>query len=133
MSMTQKKQVYKCEKCGNIVEVLTAGAAELMCCGQQMEIQAENTTDAAVEKHVPVLEKKGDGWQVTVGSVDHPMTDDHYIEWIELLADGKAYRQFLNPGDAPEAKFGVEADLVTAREHCNIHGIWDNSVDIKVS
>ncbi len=122
--MAEKMAVYKCELCGNIVEVLTAGSAELMCCGQQMVMQAENTTDAAVEKHVPVLEKKGDGWQVSVGSVDHPMTDDHYIEWIELIAGDTVYRQFLNPSDKPTAYFpSIEGD-VSARAYCNLHGLW---------
>jgi len=122
--MAKKMAVYKCSLCGNIVEVLTAGAAELMCCGQQMEVQAENTTDAAVEKHIPVLEKKDDGWQVTVGSVDHPMTDDHYIEWIELIAGDTVYRQFLSPSDKPTAYFPSVAGEVSARAYCNLHGLW---------
>ncbi len=122
--MAEKMAVYKCELCGNIVEVLTAGAADLMCCSQQMTMQAENTTDAAVEKHVPVLEKIDDAWQVSVGSVDHPMADDHYIEWIELIAGDTVYRQFLNPSDKPTAFFpGVEGD-VSARTYCNLHGLW---------
>jgi len=122
--MAEKMAVYKCELCGNIAEVLTAGSAEMMCCGQQMVKQNENTTDAAVEKHVPVLEKKNDGWQVTVGSVDHPMTDDHYIEWIELIAGDTVYRQFLNPSDKPAAFFpSVEGD-VSVRAYCNLHGLW---------
>ncbi|MFW2368013.1 MAG: desulfoferrodoxin [Desulforhopalus sp.] len=122
--MAQKLGVYKCEVCGNIVEVLTAGGADLMCCGQQMTLQTENTTDAAVEKHVPVLEKKDGGWQVNVGSVDHPMTDAHYIEWIDLLVGEAVYRQFLNPTDKPTAFFPVDADGVTARAYCNLHGLW---------
>lgn len=122
--MAQKMAVYKCELCGNIVEVLTAGGAELMCCGQEMKMQAENTTDAAVEKHVPVLEKKDGGWQVSVGSVDHPMTADHYIEWIELIAGDTVYRQFLSPDDKPVAFFKLDAEGVTARAYCNLHGLW---------
>lgn len=122
--MAEKMAVYKCELCGNIVEVLTPGSAELMCCGQQMVMQVENTTDAAVEKHVPVLEKKDDGWQVSVGSVDHPMTDDHYIEWIELIAGDTVYRQFLNPSDKPTAYFPSVAGDVSARAYCNLHGLW---------
>ncbi len=122
--MPEKMEVYKCELCGNIVEVLTAGGGDLTCCGQAMVKLSENTTDAAVEKHVPVIEKKGDGYQVNVGSVDHPMTDDHFIEWIELNADGAVYRQFLSAGDKPTAFFAVSADTVTARGYCNLHGLW---------
>ena len=122
--MAKKLQVYKCMVCGNIVEVLHGGAGELVCCGQPMELLEEKTADAATEKHVPVIEKVDGGIKVKVGSVPHPMEDKHYIEWIELLADGKAYRQFLNPGDTPEALFSIEADSVSAREHCNVHGLW---------
>lgn len=122
--MAQKLAVYKCDICGNVAEVLTAGGAEIMCCGQQMTMQTENTTDAAVEKHVPVLEKKDGGWLVTVGSVAHPMTADHWIEWIELSVGNAVYRQFLDPSDKPEAFFPVSADGVTARAYCNLHGLW---------
>jgi superoxide reductase len=122
--MTQKLQVYKCEICGNIVEVLHEGAGELVCCGEPMELLTENTVDAAKEKHVPVVEKVEGGVKVKVGSVPHPMEEKHYIEWVELLADGKAYRQFLQPGGPPEATFQVEAEEVTAREYCNLHGLW---------
>lgn len=122
--MTERLEVYKCELCGNIVEVLHAGAGELVCCGQPMALQAENTVDAAKEKHVPVIEKIEGGVKVTVGSVAHPMEETHLIEWIEIVADGKAYRQFLNPGDAPEAIFKVDAANITAREYCNLHGHW---------
>jgi superoxide reductase len=122
--MATKLQVYKCSMCGNIVEVLHGGAGELVCCGKPMELLKENTTDAAKEKHVPVIEKIEGGYKVKVGSVAHPMEEVHYIEWIELLADGKAYRQFLKPGDAPEAVFNVKANSVSAREYCNKHGLW---------
>ena len=122
--MANKLEIYKCSKCGNIVEVLYAGAGELVCCGEPMELLEEKTADAATEKHVPVIEKIDGGYKVKVGSVAHPMQEAHYIEWIELLADGKAYRQFLEPGNEPEAVFNVEAGSVTAREHCNIHGLW---------
>jgi len=117
-------EIYKCMECGNIVEVIHAGGGDLNCCGQPMKLFAENTVDAAKEKHVPVIEKSGGAITVKVGSVPHPMQDDHYIEWIELLADGKAYRQFLQPGQAPEATFAVEAGDVSAREYCNKHGLW---------
>ena len=122
--MAEKLQIYKCSVCGNIVEVLHAGAGELVCCGEPMELLNEKTADAATEKHVPVIEKIDGVYKVTVGSTLHPMEEKHYIEWIELLAGDKAYRQFLNPGDAPEAKFKVKAESVTAREHCNVHGLW---------
>jgi superoxide reductase len=122
--MAQKMAVYKCNICGNIAEVLTAGGAEMMCCGQEMTMQRENTTDAAVEKHVPVLTKKDGGWEVTVGSVDHPMTAAHFIEWIELSVGNTVYRQFLAPTDKPAAFFPLAADGVSARDYCNLHGLW---------
>ncbi len=122
--MAKKLEVYRCNVCGNIVMVLHAGRGQLVCCNQPMELLQENTTDAAQEKHVPVIEKVEGGFKVKVGSVPHPMEEKHYIEWIELQADGKSYIQFLNPGDAPEAFFPVEAEKVTAREYCNLHGLW---------
>jgi superoxide reductase len=122
--MAQKLEIYKCMACGNIVQVLHGGAGELVCCGEPMKQMTENTVDAAKEKHVPVIEKIDGGFKVKVGSVAHPMEEKHYIEWIELLADGRAYRQFLEPGMAPEAVFNIQADAVTAREYCNLHGLW---------
>jgi superoxide reductase len=122
--MAERHDVYKCNICGNIVAVLDGGAGELVCCGSPMIKQVENTVDAAKEKHVPVIEK-GDGVvKVKVGDVAHPMEDKHYIEWIELLADGKSYFQFFNPGDVAEASFNVSATQVTARAYCNLHGLW---------
>ena len=109
-------EVYKCELCGNMVETVHVGGGQLVCCGQEMKLVAENTTDAAQEKHVPVVEKVEGGFKVKVGDVAHPMADNHFIEWIELIADGQAYRQFLDPGAAPEATFLlVGAGEVTAR------------------
>ena len=122
--MAKRLQIYKCAECGNVVEVLTGGGGQLVCCGGPMGLLEEKTADAATEKHVPVIEKIDGGYKVKVGSVPHPMQQEHLIEWIELLADGKAYRQFLNPGDAPEAVFCIEADSPAAREHCNVHGLW---------
>ncbi len=122
--MAKKLEIYKCSVCANIVEVVHGGVGELVCCGKPMELLDEKTADAATEKHVPVIEKIDSGYKVKVGSVPHPMQEEHYIEWIELLADGKAYRQFLSAGDAPEAIFNVEADSVGAREYCNVHGLW---------
>jgi superoxide reductase len=122
--MAKKLQIYKCAVCGNIVEVLHGGAGELVCCGQPMGLLEEKTADATTEKHVPVIENIDGGYKVKVGSVPHPMEEKHYIEWIELLADGGAYRQFLQPGMPPEAIFNVEAGSVSAREYCNVHGLW---------
>jgi len=122
--MAEKLQVYKCMVCGNIVEVLHGGVGELVCCGKPMKLLDEKTADQGKEKHVPVVEKIDGGYRVKVGSVPHPMQKEHFIEWIELLADGKAYRQFLEPGGKPEAIFNVKADSVGAREYCNVHGLW---------
>ena len=122
--MAKKLEVYKCDVCGNIVEVLHGGQGTLVCCGQDMTLQVENTVDAAKEKHVPVVEKVDGGVKVKVGDVAHPMEEKHYIEWIEIIVDGKAHRQFLNPGEAPEATFQIEADNIVAREYCNLHGLW---------
>jgi len=122
--MTEKLQIYKCEKCGNIVEMLHGGPGELICCDQPMKLYLENTVDAAKEKHVPVMEEGSPGLKVKVGSVPHPMEDKHYIEWVEIIADGRAYRKFLNPGDDPEATFCIKSETVIAREYCSIHGLW---------
>jgi superoxide reductase len=122
--MAKQLEVYKCELCGNIVEIIHAGDGELVCCGQPMDLLTENSVDAAKEKHVPVIEIGAASVKVTIGSVAHPMEEKHYIEWIELVADGKAYREFLKPGDAPTATFNVTAKSATARELCNLHGLW---------
>ena len=120
----QLLQVYKCGVCGNMVELIHVGGGTLTCCNQPMQLQVENTVDAAREKHIPVLEKTATGVIVHVGSISHPMEEKHYIEWIEVVADGKTYRQFLQPGDSPEATFAVKAEFVTARAYCNLHGLW---------
>lgn len=122
--MTELLQIYKCEICGNMVEMVHTGVGKVACCGQEMRQMKENVVDAAKEKHVPVVEKIPGGFKVKVGSAPHPMEEKHYIEWIEVIADGKAYRQFLKPGAAPEATFSIDADQVTAREYCNLHGLW---------
>ena len=122
--MAKRIEIYKCEACGNIVEVLHGGDGELVCCGEPMKLMVENKVDAAKEKHVPVIEKISGGVKVKVGSVAHPMEDKHYIEWIEIIADGKAYRQFLKSGEKPEASFQVTADKIQARGYCNLHGLW---------
>ena len=122
--MVEKMQVYRCGICGNIVEVLHGGAGELVCCGKPMELLQEKSEDQGLEKHVPVLEKTGSGLKVKVGSAEHPMEAGHFIEWIELVADGRAYRKFLNPGDKPEAEFCISAENVSVREYCSLHGLW---------
>ena len=122
--MTVLKQIYKCNVCGNIVEVLHAGQGSLVCCGQPMELFEEQTADATLEKHVPVVEKTESGIKVKVGSIPHPMEEKHYIEWIQIIADEKVYRTFLKPGKPPEAKFKITDEKIVAREYCNIHGLW---------
>jgi superoxide reductase len=122
--MPERMDVFKCQICGNIVEVVHGGAGELVCCGRPMKLAKENTVDASLEKHVPIVEKTDDGVRVKVGSAAHPMEEKHYIEWIEIIADGDAYRRFLKPGEAPEATFRIAATNVTAREYCNLHGLW---------
>ncbi len=125
--MTKPLEIYKCMVCGNIVEVLHEAEADLVCCGEKMKLQEEKSDDATTEKHVPYIEKVDGGYRVRVGeNTEHPMTEDHYIEWIEVIAGNKIYRQHLNPGDKPEAIFKVEAAKVIAREYCNIHGHWKN-------
>ncbi len=133
--MTEKLQLYKCDLCGNIVEMVESGEGELFCCGEPMVLQEEKTEDAATEKHVPFIEKIDRGYKVRIGqNAAHPMEDKHYIQWIELLADGKAYRQFLNPGDPPEAVFSVcgesssTSEDVSAREYCNVHRLWKGQI-----
>lgn len=111
-------------KCGNIIEILHQGIGELVCCNEPMKLMAENTVDAAQEKHVPVVEQTDGTIVVNIGSVAHPMEEKHYIEWIEINADGVTYRAFLKPGDEPKATFGITADSIKAREYCNIHGLW---------
>jgi len=122
--MAKQLEIYKCELCGNIVEVLHGGSGDLVCCGESMKLLTENTVDAAKEKHVPVISKVDGGYLVKVGEVEHPMTDAHMIEWIELIDGDRAYRTFLKPGGKPEAIFAIEAKNPTAREHCNLHGLW---------
>lgn len=122
--MVQLNQIYKCNLCGNIVEVVNVGGGTLVCCGQEMELLTENTTDAAKEKHVPVIEQSGNQVTVSVGSVLHPMEDKHFIQFIELMADGQVYRKMLKPGDTPKATFEVSAKKLSAREYCNLHGLW---------
>ena len=122
--MTELSQVYRCNTCGDMVEVLRAGAGELVCCGKPMQLLRENTTDASTEKHVPVIERVAGGVKVVVGSVPHPMEAAHWIEWIQVIDGDTVQRAFLKPGSAPEATFSTASAKVTARELCNLHGLW---------
>jgi len=127
--MVELNQIYKCSNCGNIVEITHAGVGQLVCCEKPMELLVEKTQDVGGEKHVPVIEKTTNGIKVKVGSVPHPMEETHYIEFIELLVENKVYKQYLKPGQAPEAEFEIkttEDTKITAREYCNIHGLWKN-------
>ncbi len=122
--MVGRNEVYKCNICGNIVEVLYAGGGQLACCGQPMELLVEKTADAGNEKHVPVIEETPSGVRAKVGSIPHPMEEKHFIQWIELIADGRVCRKYLKPGEKPEAEFEVKAEKIEAREYCNLHGLW---------
>jgi len=122
--MAEKLGIYKCNVCGNITEVMHGGSGRMTCCAKPMELMSENTIDAAKEKHVPVIEKVDGGFKVKLGEVAHPMENKHYIEWIEVIAKDKVCLQFLKPGDLPEATFKIDADNVTARAYCNLHGNW---------
>jgi len=122
--MSQLKQIYKCNVCGHIIEIINSGAGQLVCCGQPMELLVEKTQDEGLEKHVPVIEKTVNGFKVKVGSIPHPMEATHYIQWIELIADGIILRKHFNPGEESEAEFCLKAEKVEAREYCNIHGLW---------
>ena len=122
--MTKLREIYRCPICGNIVEVLNPGAGTLVCCGKPMVKLEGNVTDAAHEKHVPVVEKIDGGYRVRVGSVEHPMLNEHYIQWIELLTPSSVLRHELQPGDKPEAIFLTDEEPVGTREYCNLHGLW---------
>lgn len=122
--MTEVRQVYKCEICGNMVEVIHKAGGSLVCCNKPMTLVVENTVDASVEKHVPVIEKTQDGVVIRVGEVEHPMLEEHHIEWIEAHTANKLYRKWLKPGEKPEAIFKVDEEVLFAREYCNIHGLW---------
>jgi superoxide reductase len=122
--MTELRQIYKCDVCGNIVEVVHNAGGTLVCCGKPMTLKGENTQDAAVEKHVPVIEKIEGGIRVKVGAVEHPMLEEHHIEFIEVHTENKVYRKFLKPGEKPVAEFKLEEEVLFAREYCNLHGLW---------
>ena len=124
MNVEKINQIYKCNVCGNIVEIINVGGGELVCCGQPMELMNEKTNDEGMEKHLPVIEKTDNGIKVKVGSIPHPMEEKHYIQWIEVIADGKSYKEFLKSGDKPKAGFCVVGENIIVREYCNLHGLW---------
>ncbi len=124
--MTKLNQVYRCNVCGNMTEVIHQSGGTLCCCKQPMELLEPNNVDAALEKHVPVIEKIENGYKVMVGEVSHPMLEAHYIEWIELVTETEVYRKYLKPGEEPVAIFYTDATAVTAREYCNLHGHWQS-------
>lgn len=126
--MAQQYEIYKCNLCGNIVEVLHGGKGVLVCCGEPMVLMEEQTAEQVYEKHVPVIEKTENGVKVKVGSVPHPMEEKHYIEWIQVITDNGACKKFLKPGDKPEVEFiGIEG-IKKVREFCNIHLLWKYEV-----
>jgi superoxide reductase len=125
--MTNKKEIYKCEVCGNIVEVLHDGVGTLVCCGQPMNLMKEKTEEEGNEKHIPVILENEEGVNIKVGSVEHPMTPEHHIEWIEISTENGESKKFLTPDDKPEANFPVKNKNIKAREYCNIHGLWRNN------
>jgi len=127
--MTKKFQAYKCTICGNIVEVVHEGAEALVCCGQPMKLLEEKSEEEGNEKHLPLVEKTNGGIKVKIGSVQHPMEEKHYIEWIEVITNDGSFKKFLNPGDVPEATFNVDYnDTTFVREHCSIHGLWKKAL-----
>ena len=122
--MTQLYQIYKCNVCGDTVEVINAGAGQPYCCGQPMELLVEKTEDVGKEKHVPVVEKQGNELRVKIGEVPHPMEENHYIQWVEVLCDKGCFKKLLKPGDKPEAFFNVDCTNFMVRIYCNVHGLW---------
>ena len=124
VTITQRNQIYRCNVCGNIVEVVHPGRGILVCCSQPMQLLEENRLGEGKEKHVPIIERTEGGVSVKVGAVEHPMQESHYIEWIEVEVEGATFRKFLKPGDKPEAFFPVTAEVVRARAYCNVHGLW---------
>lgn len=122
--MTKLNEIYKCNVCGNIVELVHTGAGELVCCGQPMELRTENTEEAAIEKHIPVVKISGDTVIVKIGEVEHPMTEEHHIEWVEVLTRARVYRKTFTPGEKPFAEFKIQEEVIETRAYCNLHGLW---------
>lgn len=125
--MNALNQIYKCPICGNIIEIVHAGGGQIVCCNQPMELQKEKTDheEFSTEKHVPQIEKTENGFKIKIGSIAHPMEENHYIEFVEIFtSDGKVGRKFLKPGELPEVEFNTKSQILKIREYCNIHGLW---------
>lgn len=126
--MTKKMQIYRCDVCGNVVEVLHTGQGTLVCCGQPMQLKEEKKQEEGNEKHLPVVTSTDEGVEIKVGEVEHPMEDQHYIEWVEVITKEGAHRGFLNPADEPKSQFNISKDdVVAVRCYCNVHGLWKNT------
>jgi len=124
--MTKINEVYKCNVCGNIIEIFHSGMGELTCCNKAMNIQKENTVEAAKEKHIPFFQKTGNKIKITVGEINHPMEETHFIEWIEVITLNKIFRKKLTPNDEPIAEFEINSEVISVRAYCNLHGLWSN-------
>ena len=124
--MTKLNEIYRCNVCGNMIEVINESVGQLVCCNENMELLEERQLDVGPEKHIPIIEKDGDNIVVKMGEVPHPMEEEHHICFVELFVGDKVYRKALNAGDEPKAVFEVCADVgdVRAREYCNVHGLW---------
>lgn len=125
--MTEYRQVYECNICGNIVEVIHPGKGQLVCCGQPMKLLKEKSVEKGKEKHVPIVEVVGEEVKIKVGSIPHPMEENHYIEWVEVITNNSTYRRFLKPGEEPSVEFKVDGKVVLVRAYCNVHGLWRSS------
>lgn len=127
--MAKMNEIYRCDLCGNIVELLHVGAGELVCCGQPMVVLAEKTADEGQEKHLPVVEKVDGDTRIKIGATPHPMEEKHYIEWVEVKTrQGKIGKKFLVPGDETQIDFHTREDVIEVRSYCNIHGLWKTEV-----
>lgn len=130
--MTKKLEMYKCEVCGNLIEVVLAGDGDLVCCNQPMILLKPNTVDAAKEKHVPFFEKKGEELDIRIGSEPHPMTNEHYIQFIEAISKDERYvkRKYLYPNEEPVLTLKCyDVGSIIAKENCNLHGLWEAKYD----
>lgn len=122
--MKSERTYMKCNICGNLIGMIHSSGVTPVCCGEPMQHLVPNTTDAAQEKHVPVIHRNASSVTVKVGSTAHPMTPDHFIEWIALAQAGKTQRIALSPTDLPEATFSCDDGPVTVYAYCNLHGLW---------
>lgn len=126
--MAKRYEIYKCEICGNVIEVLHGSVGQLVCCGQPMKLMEAKKEEEGYEKHLPVVEKENEKIVVKVGSIPHPMEEQHFIEMIEIITkDDRILRKYLNPGDEPKAEFDAD-EIKEAREYCTIHGLWSKEI-----